>query len=149
TNSDYREICREYNNEAAPHYLNFPILAGINLQTSIGNSKYWDAYFSACAGNNTHYTKSTGWKNFEVRYNPAFSAALSIELGVSYRNTMLGFELMSLGNPTMKGSGEETHHRFKTLEKKRKILMINAVLSYKFQKKKTEWKPSRKTILDM
>jgi len=49
----------------------------------------------------------------------------------------------------MKGSGEETHHRFKTLEKKRKILMINAVLSYKFQKKKTEWKPSRKTILDM
>ena len=148
TNSTYRDICAEYNNEAAPHYFNFPILAGISLKTRIGNLTNWNAFFAACAGLNTHYTTSTGWRNFEVRYKPAFSAALSLEVGVSFRQMSLGFEIMSLGSPTMKGSGEETHHRFKTLEKKRRMLMLNTVFSYKFQKRKTEWRPSRKTILD-
>jgi len=148
TCTEYRNICTQNRNETAPLYFNFPLWMGVALKAPIGNSP-WSAYFDACAGVNIHYTTSTGWKNFEVRYNPAFSAALSLEVGMSFRNYSLGFELMSLGQPTMKGSGEETYHWFKTLEKKRNMTMLNVVFTYRLNKHKKEWKLSRKSTLDI
>lgn len=157
TNARYREICKnphpkdenEPQNQTPPQYFNFPLWVGVSYRTPFGNSNYWSAYFGVGAGLNVHYTTSTGWKNFEVRYNPVFSAALTIDAGITFRQFSLGGELVSLGSPTIKGSGEETHHKFKTLDKQRKMLMFNVVFSYKLSKHKKEWKPTRKTILDM
>ena len=148
TCTEYRDICVQNRNETAPLYFNAPIWMGVALRTPIGQSD-WSAYFDACAGVNIHYTTSTGWKNFEVRYNPAFSAALSLEVGMTFRNYSLGFELMSLGQPTMKGTGEETYHWFKTLDRKRDMIMLNAVFTYRLKKHKKEWKISRKAVLEM
>ena len=149
TCSRYREICRNFNGQTAPTYFNFPMWVGVSLRTPLFNSTRFVGYLGACAGLNVHYTTSTGWKNFEVRYKPSFSPALSLEAGVNYRKISLGVELLTLGTPTIRGTGEETHHKFRTLEKKRSMLMANVVLSYKLSKQKREWRPARKMDFDM
>ena len=149
TSARYRKICWDYNNETAPNYFNFPAWVGVQLRTPLFGSKRFSAYFGACGGFNIHYTTSTGWKNFEVRYKPAISPGLLLETGLSYRQYSLGIELLTLGKPTIKGVGEETHHKFKTLNKNRHMLMGNIVFSYKLVKQKREWRPARKSVLEM
>lgn len=149
TDTKYRQRCYDNNKETAPQYFNIPIWVGVNYKIPLGNSNKWSAFFVASAGLNTHYTTSTGWENVEIQYKPALSPSLAIEVGFCFRNISLGFELLSLGKPTMKGTGEETYHIFKTLDKQREMIMGNIVLSYNLSKQKKEWKPSRKSTLEM
>lgn len=164
TNSDYHRLCWETKwkiesggelieverHESSPNYFNLPISIGVGVTNYFTERKQLSWFFNATAGLNIHFTTPAGWKNFEVVYKPAFSAALTAELGVSYKKLSLAFSLMSLGSPTMRiSSGEETYCQFKADGQKRSIMMSGVVLSYKISKPKKEWKPSRKTNLEM
>lgn len=149
TNPTYRQQCADNNAEAAPHYFNMPLSVGVALSTPLGDSP-WSFFFDVTAGLNIHYTTTTGWKNFEVTYNPALSAAISAELGMRWRNWALAVSMLSLGSPEITiFSGEETFSRFPVGGKNRNMLTGNVVLSYKITKHKKEWKPSRKSMLDL
>ena len=148
TSTKYRDILDANLHETAPQYFNLPIQIGVGMSSTIGDSK-WAWFFDATAGLNIHYTTSTGWSNKTVSYKPAFSAALTAQGGIKYRQLSLGLTLISLGSPTMKvASGDEQLSQFPVDNLKRAMLMTGVVVSYKISKKKKEWKPSRKTILD-
>ena len=157
TTKEYRDICKDPNpedplgpkNQTPPQYLNFPFVVGVNYRLPLGSSNNWFAFFGAYGGLNVHYTTSTGWKNFEVRYKPVLSPCLSLEAGINYRQYSLSLELMTLGQPTITGTGNENFHWFHILDKNRNMLLGNIVFSYKLIKQKREWKPARKTILEL
>lgn len=157
TKKKYRDICKDPIpedtippiNQTPPQYLNFPFVVGVNYRLPLGSSNNWFAFFGAYGGLNVHYTTSTGWKNFEVRYKPVLSPCLSLEAGFNYRQYSLSIELMTLGQPTITGNGNEDFQCFHILDKKRDMLLGNIVFSYKLIKQKREWKPTRKTILEL